>query len=50
LDPTALNRPYLVRKRVEKIVKEHVKGTGNYSLEINQLVTLEYAHRLFVDK
>jgi asparagine synthase (glutamine-hydrolysing) len=49
LDPTSLNRPYLERKLVEKMVQEHVNGVGNYSIEINQLITLEYTHRLFVD-
>lgn len=49
LDSRSLARPYLNRNAVTTIVNQHVKGTGNYTLELNRLLTLELAHRLFID-
>jgi asparagine synthase (glutamine-hydrolysing) len=49
LDPKTLSRPYLERKRVERLVNDHVTGRGNHTLEIHKLLTLEHVHRLFVD-
>jgi asparagine synthase (glutamine-hydrolysing) len=49
LDPRSLGRPYLDRGAVSKIVKRHLNGTGNYTNEIHRLLTLELAHRLFID-
>jgi asparagine synthase (glutamine-hydrolysing) len=49
LDPLTLSRPYLQRKAVEAVVKHHLKGTRNYTTAIHKLLTLELAHRLFVD-
>jgi asparagine synthase (glutamine-hydrolysing) len=49
LDPRALSRPYLDRRRVEAVVQGHVEGRRNYTTEIHKLVTLELVHRLFVD-
>jgi len=50
LDERTLSRPYLDRRYLEKIVSAHVKGLGNYSLEINQILTSELIHRQFVDQ
>jgi len=49
LDPKALARPYVERKAVEQIVYGHTKGNRNYTNEIHKLLTLELAHRLFLD-
>lgn len=49
LDERALSRPYVKRQAVEKIVRAHVRGTGNYTFTIHKLLTLEIFHRHFVD-
>ena len=49
LDPLTLGRPYLERKGVEMIVRNHLKGYKNYTTEIHKLITLELMHRLFLD-
>jgi asparagine synthase (glutamine-hydrolysing) len=49
LDPRALSRPYLDRRGVETMVRTHLKGERNYTYEIHKLLTLEHAHRLFLD-
>lgn len=49
LDSRSLARPYLNRRAVSDIVTGHLSGTRNYTLEIHRLLTLELAHRLFVD-
>jgi asparagine synthase (glutamine-hydrolysing) len=49
LDRRTLARPYLESRGVEKIVRSHVKGTRNYTTEIHRLLSVELAHRLFVD-
>lgn len=49
LDSRSLARPYLNRDTVMSIVNQHLKGTGNYTTELNRLLTLELAHRLFID-
>jgi len=48
-DPRSLARPYLDPKRVRAVVNSHIKGNSNYTTEIHRLLTLELAHRLFVD-
>ena len=49
LDSRSLGRPYLNPSAVTNIVNQHLKGTGNYTIELNRLLTLELAHRLFID-
>jgi asparagine synthase (glutamine-hydrolysing) len=49
LDGRSLLRPYLNRDAVTNIVKRHLNGTRNYTVELNRLLTLELAHRLFID-
>lgn len=49
LDPRTLSRPYIERDRVPSIVRSHLKGTANYTLEIHKLLTIELIQRLFVD-
>jgi asparagine synthase (glutamine-hydrolysing) len=49
LDPRSLSRPYLERRGVEAIVRDHLKGNRNYTYEIHKLLTIELLHRLFID-
>ncbi len=49
LDHRALARPYLERAGVEAVVRDHVKGTRNYTTEIHRLLSLELLHRAFLD-
>jgi|HubBroStandDraft_6_1064221.scaffolds.fasta_scaffold56106_1 asparagine synthase (glutamine-hydrolysing) len=49
LDPRTLARPYLQRSEVEKIVRGHLRGNRNYTVDIHRLLSLELIHRLFVD-
>jgi asparagine synthase (glutamine-hydrolysing) len=49
LDPLTLSRPYLERNGPETIVKGHLKGNRNYTIEIHKLLTIELLHRLFFD-
>jgi asparagine synthase (glutamine-hydrolysing) len=48
-DQRSLTRPYIKAKAVQKIVQGHLKGNHNYTTEIHRLLTLELAHRLFID-
>lgn len=49
LDRRALGRSYLDGRRLERIVLNHVRGLENHTLTINQMLTSEFIHRLFVD-
>jgi asparagine synthase (glutamine-hydrolysing) len=49
LDPRSLGRPYIERKRLEEVVRGHLKGDRNYTNEIHKVLTLEILHRLFLD-
>jgi asparagine synthase (glutamine-hydrolysing) len=49
LDQRSLARPYLDPKVVRSIVDRHLRGDRNYTTEIHRLITLELAHRLFLD-
>lgn len=49
LDPLTLSRPYLDRKKVETIVRGHLKGNCNYTTQIHTLISIELLHRLFID-
>jgi asparagine synthase (glutamine-hydrolysing) len=48
-EPRSLARPYVVPKTVRAVVDAHIKGNRNYTTEIHRLLSLELAHRLFVD-
>jgi len=50
LDPRTLSRPYLERRRLEAVVRGHLKGDQNYTTEIHKVLTLELIHRLFLDR
>jgi len=49
LDKQALDRPYVSRAGVERIVNGHLRGNRNYTTEIHRLLSLELAHRLFIE-
>lgn len=49
LDTRTLSRPYLERKGIETMVRDHLKGVRNYTTEIHKVLTLELLHRLFLD-
>jgi asparagine synthase (glutamine-hydrolysing) len=49
LDPLTLSRPYVQKKTVEAIVRDHLTGNRNYTIAIHKLLTLELVQRLFVD-
>jgi asparagine synthase (glutamine-hydrolysing) len=49
LDKHALERPYVTRSGVERVVSGHLRGDRNYTTEIHRLLALELAHRLFVE-
>ena len=50
LDQRTLGRPYLNGGHVEHIVKEHVNGRGNYTLEIHKLLTSELIARHLIEQ
>ena len=49
LDPRTLARPYLVRNRLESMVRAHINGERNYTSAIHKVLTLELVHRCFID-
>jgi asparagine synthase (glutamine-hydrolysing) len=49
LDPRTSRRPYLNKGVVESMVCRHLKGTWNYTDDIEKVLTLELMHRLFID-
>ena len=49
LDRRSLGRPYVSGPAVEKIVRAHTSGTGNYTLEIHRLLTLELLQRKLIE-
>lgn len=50
LDEKSLNRSYLNRNKVKKIVKSHITGHRNYTTDISKLLNLELIHRLLIDR
>jgi asparagine synthase (glutamine-hydrolysing) len=49
LDERTLSRPYLEKKRLESMVRDHLQGDRNYTTGIHKVLTLELLHRLFLD-
>jgi asparagine synthase (glutamine-hydrolysing) len=49
LDERSLSRPYIERKRLEAVVRGHLRGNRNFTTEIHKVLTLEIIHRLFLD-
>ena len=50
LDSRSLSRSYLNRRKVDEIVDGHLSGKQNFTTEIHRLLSLEYVHRLFIDR
>jgi len=50
LDNRTQTRPYLNRVFLEKMVSDHMKSCGNYTHEINMVLTIELMHRLLIDQ
>ena len=50
LDPKSLSRPYLQKRRVEQIVREHTTGRWNYTSELHDLLRLELIQRQLLDQ
>jgi asparagine synthase (glutamine-hydrolysing) len=48
LDNRSLNRPYLNRRFLEKLVLNHTSGQLNYTTEITKLLTIELLQRLLI--
>lgn len=49
LDNRTLNRPFINKKHVEKMVGDHTCGRGNYTQEINFLLSTELTFRILID-
>ena len=49
LDDRALARPYVSRAGVERVVNGHLRGDENHTDEIHRLLSLELAHRVFIE-
>lgn len=50
LDPRSLSRPYLNRRRVEKVITEHLSGRRNFTTEIHKLLSMELVHRSLLEQ
>jgi asparagine synthase (glutamine-hydrolysing) len=50
LDPRTLGRPFLRKSVVEGMVDAHVKGYGNYTVEIHKLLAIELVQRQLIDQ
>ena len=50
LDSRTLKRPYLQGRSIEKMVRAHINGTGNYTLEIHKLLTVELIQRQLIEQ
>jgi asparagine synthase (glutamine-hydrolysing) len=49
LDSRAIARPYLHSRSLERAVTSHLRGYGNYTLEIHRILTAELIQRLFIE-
>ena len=49
LDERALSRTYIERKRMEAVVRGHIKGDRNYTTELHKLLALELIERIFLE-
>ena len=49
LDSRTLGRPFLLKPVVEEMVRAHVGGYSNYTLEIHKLLALELMQRQLID-
>ena len=49
LDGRTTGRPYWDKRFLEKIVRDHVAGKGNYLREIGKVLTVELIHRTLIE-
>ena len=49
LDTRTLNRPFVNRSFVENMVAAHTSGRGNYTSQINRLLSIELAYRSLIE-
>jgi asparagine synthase (glutamine-hydrolysing) len=49
LDHRSRSRSYLNGAALESIVKAHIKGLRNYTVEIHKLLSMELLHRTLLD-
>ena len=49
LDKRTMSRSYLNARNLEKVVKGHTEGRGNYTLEIHRVLTAELIQRLLLE-
>jgi asparagine synthase (glutamine-hydrolysing) len=49
LDSRTRTRPYLKALNMEEMIHAHIRGTGNYTGEINRLLTAELIQRQFIE-
>jgi asparagine synthase (glutamine-hydrolysing) len=49
LDHRTLRRSYLNGAAIEKMIADHIKGTGNYTREIHKLLAVELLQRMLLD-
>jgi asparagine synthase (glutamine-hydrolysing) len=50
VDRATIERPYLNRLFLERMVESHARGRGNYTNEINRALTVELIERLLIEK
>jgi asparagine synthase (glutamine-hydrolysing) len=50
LDPRTTARPYLRGERLEEMVKQHTRGTRNYTLEFHRILTSELTQRQLIER
>jgi asparagine synthase (glutamine-hydrolysing) len=50
LDARSLERWYIDRNMVQRIVAKHVRGEGNYTFQLHTLLTLELLHQSLLDR
>ena len=49
LDQRTLSRPFFNRKSVEHMVTSHIKGSRNYTDDIERILSCELTCRLLID-
>lgn len=50
LDERTMKRPYFSKGIIEEMVTNHIKGTRNYTTEIDMILTTELTHRLLIEQ
>jgi asparagine synthase (glutamine-hydrolysing) len=49
LDNKTMYRPFLNQAFLRRMVSNHTQGKGNFTKELNLILTIELIHRLFID-